>query len=364
MHRSALTSSSFAFICSALLFLGCASTDTPQGATGSLSLDLVLAGGVQIDEVAWQISGNQMEMSGAIDVSAPGSTASVEVYGLPPGDGYLVELSATSVDGEVTCGGSAPFAVEVGLSTDVMVILNCKLPQRLGGVRVNGKFNICAELTKMVVSPLQTSVGNDISLFAAAQDEEEDPITYMWTSNSGSIADPMATSTTYTCTEVGDDEITVLVTDDGGTYCMSMWTVPVTCVAGEGNPCDGVTCEDDGNECTAETCNPSTGQCETSNVENGTACNEGAGLCMDGECVANDLCEYVTCEDDGNECTAETCNPSTGQCESSNVDNGTECNEGAGSCMDGECVASDLCEGVTCEDDGNECTAETCNPST
>ena len=163
----------------------------PQGETGSLSVDLVLADGIEIDEVGWQITGNGMDMSGDIDVSAPGSTASVEVFGLPPGEtDYTVTLTATSTDEEVTCQGSAPFNVEVGQSTDVMVMLNCKKPRTLGGVRVNGKFNICTQLTKAVVSPLQTSVGNDISLSAQAFDEEGDAIHYIWTGDGGSIADP------------------------------------------------------------------------------------------------------------------------------------------------------------------------------
>jgi hypothetical protein len=352
-------------LCGALAAFGCASTDTDRGATGSLSLDLVLAGDIEIDVVDWEITGNGMDMGGSIDVSAPGSTASVEVYGLPVGkEPYVVELSAVSVDKQVTCRGSAEFDVEVGVSTPVMVILNCKLPQELGGVRVNGKFNICAQLTKMVVAPLQTSVGNDISLFSTASDEEGDPIAYMWSSHSGSIADPVAASTTYTCTEVGDDDITVLVTDDDGTYCMSMWTVRVTCVAGDGNPCDDVTCEDDGNECTSEACNPGTGQCETSNVADGTDCDGGAGMCTEGTCVAKNLCMDVVCGDDGNDCTAEICNPDTGECETSNVDNGTSCNDASGMCMNGDCVPNDLCIDVVCEDTGNDCTAAACNPST
>ena len=238
----------------------------------------------------------------------------------------MVELSAVSVDQQVTCRGSAEFDVEVGVSTPVMVIVNCKLPQELGGVRVNGKFNICAQLTKMVVAPLQTSVGNDISLFSTASDEEGDPITYMWTSHSGSIADPVAASTTYTCTEAGDDDITVLVTDDDGTYCMSMWTVRVTCVAGDGNPCDDVTCEDDGNECTDATCNPANGRCETS--DNTNACDGRNGTCNAGVCQPNDLCIGVDCNDN-DQCTIDVC--VNGKC-SNTLDTGASCDGGAGTC--------------------------------
>ena len=114
-------------------------------------------------------------MDGVIDTSAPGATASVEVFGLPPGRGYLVALEAVTVDREIACRGDAFFDVDAGASTEVMVMLNCKPPERFGGVRVNGEFNVCPELTKVVVSPLQTSLGNDITLSATAFDPEGDP---------------------------------------------------------------------------------------------------------------------------------------------------------------------------------------------
>ena len=542
-------------LCGALAAFGCANTDTDQGATGSLSLDLVLAGDIQIDVVDWEITGNGMDMSGSIDVSAPGSTASVEVYGLPVGQElYTVELSAVSVDQEVTCRGSAEFDVEVGVATPVMVILNCKLPQELGGVRVNGKFNICAQLSKLVVSPLQTSVGNDISLFSTAQDEEGDPIAYMWSSNSGSIANPAAPTTSYTCTEAGDDDITILVSDDGGAYCMSMWTVRVTCVDGDGgtggsggaggaggmggSPAGTATvtaahfapevptAEDtavaiyvNGDEVTALGTieyGQTTGRVElpapgtydigiglpggdgpllqltgvelndgddiaaaayrtndelpvalfaydlsTTGLEQGSGrvfvshgANDAAlnpvdiivtdqGACpppllddlafgetrveggLDlpattynlgfdlnpGDCEAEvpfsapvteavttvlvavdedvgeglapqvwalvdaetvvalitpDLCEGVVCDDTGNDCTAAACNSSTGVCETSNVGNGTECNDGeAGTCQEGVCVPNPECVvAADCPDTGNECIDPVCDAGT
>ena len=134
--------------------------------------------GITINEVAWTISGGDMEpMRGTIDTSAQDSTASLEVFGLPPGSGYLVEFEATDETGTVMCKGDAEFEVKVGVATDVMVMLNCKRPTTLGGVRVNGQFNICAQIAKVVVSPLQTSVGNDIDLFEAGEDVEGDEVT-------------------------------------------------------------------------------------------------------------------------------------------------------------------------------------------
>ncbi|MBW1762288.1 MAG: PKD domain-containing protein [Deltaproteobacteria bacterium] len=347
-------------VCGSLFALGC-STDNQQGdASGSLSLNLVLADGIVINEVDYEISGNGMEaMGGTIDTSAPGATASVEVYGLLPGEDYLVELEATSADGEVTCRGSAEFDVEIGVSTGVIVMLNCKLPVGEGAVRVNGKFNVCPQLHKVVVSPLQTSVGNDIDLSAMGKDEEDDPIAYLWTGTGGSIADANAASTTYTCDETGEQTITITISDDDFEYCMDDWTVPVTCV--EAGLCDDVDC-DDGNECTDNDCDSASGTCINSRVEDGTECDGGAGTCSSGECVEVDLCEGVDC-DDGNECTDNDCDPGSGTCINAPVEDGTECDGGAGTCSSGECVEVDLCEDVDCTS-GNECVEDgTCDPA-
>ena len=348
-------------VCGALAMVGCA-TDT-QGETGSLSLDLVINGDTEIDQVQWTIScGGEQVKAGTINTSANGATASVEAYGLEPG-ACTIMMEAVSTDGETTCKGETTFDIVVGQVTEIHVVMNCKLPPQFGGVRVDGEFNICPYITWADASPLTTSVGNNIDLFAMATDDEGDAITYMWSSGSGTIANPMAASTTYTCTEVGADTITILVTDDEGTYCMDMHDFPITCVAGDGNPCDGVICDDTGNECTVAACNPANGMCETSNVTDGTDCDGGAGMCMAGTCVDKDLCMDVVCDDTGNECTAAVCNPATGMCETSNVADGTSCGDG-GACMGGTCIEEDLCIDVVCDDTMNECTVEVCNSQT
>lgn len=338
-------------VCGSLAILGCSTDSEPPGASGSLSLELVLADDVVINFVSWEISGGDMEpMSGVIDVRDPQSTASVEVFGLPPGEDYLVELEAMSDDDEVSCGGSAEFDVEVGIATDVMVVLNCKLPTGFGDVRVNGKLNICAQLYKVVVSPLQTSVGSDIDLAAAGEDEEGDSIRYTWTGTGGSIADPNAASTTYTCTEGGDQTITITISDDDFEHCMDDWTVPVTCV--DEDLCKDADC-DDGNECTDDDCDSTSGACINEPIEDGTVCDGGAGECSGGHCTVIDHCEEVDC-DDGNECTDDACSPADGSCSNTAVDDGTECNGGGGTCVQGTCMDINLCEDADCSS-GNEC---------
>jgi hypothetical protein len=246
-----------------------------------------------------------------------------------------------------------------------MVYLRCKLPETLGGVRVNGKFNVCAVVNESVVKPLQTSVGNNIELSAMGEDAEGDNIRYIWSGTGGDIDDPNAMDTIYTCEEAGKQTVTIRVSDDGFEYCMDEWTTVVTCVGGDGNPCDGIVCEPDGNECTVSECDPSDGMCKDEDVDNGTDCKNGDGTCLDGECVDIDRCEDVNCDDD-EECTDNECNPLTGNCINDPVDDGTDCDAdgGAGMCVDGDCMAKDLCDGVTCEDTGNECTVGVCNMQT
>jgi hypothetical protein len=120
-----------------------------------------------------------------------------------------------------------------------------------------------------------------------------------------------------------------------------------------------VTCEDDGNECTDEACNPANGQCESSN--NTDPCDGGNGTCSDGVCEPNPECAVdEDCPDTGNECIDAVCN--AGTCGTSN--NSDACDGGAGTCNAGVCEPNDPCEGVTCDDTGNDCTSAACNPST
>jgi hypothetical protein len=280
------------------------SQGTQEGEGGSLSLQLTIAGDVEIDEVAWVITRVGMDpMGGTINTSAPGSTASIEVFGLLPsvGQDYTITMEAT--DGETTCWGSEDFGIDVGEVTEVHVMLNCKRPERFGSVRVDGWFNICAELTKVVVSPLQTSVGNDIDLFSAAEDLDDDDIHYLWIGTGGSFDDAEAASTTYTCTDAGDHFVKITVTDEPDSeVCDSSWTVEVRCVE-----CTLAPECDDGMQCTLNNC--IAGVCITADADLGKSCDEGGGTVCDGdgncvECSDDEGCDSgAICVD--NECVSD-----------------------------------------------------------
>jgi len=129
------------------------------------------------------------------------------------------------------------------------------------------------------------------------------------------------------------------------------------CTGGE---CGGVAvlC-DDGNPCTDNVCDPSAGGCVALN--NNTACDDGDVCTEDDLCVAG-ACQgtQISC-DDGNSCTFDLCDGEAGCTNTVKV----------GPCDDGDvCTLTDICVEGICQgsdlqdcDDGNACTADTCDPA-
>jgi hypothetical protein len=116
------------------------------------------------------------------------------------------------------------------VSTEVNLMLHCKGSEQFGGVRVNGKLNVCAELEKVIVAPLQIASGYALSVEADASDEESDEIEYRWTATGGSFDDPNASQAVFICGDADQEQITVEVSDDAFEYCIDGWTINVTCV--------------------------------------------------------------------------------------------------------------------------------------
>jgi hypothetical protein len=99
---------------------------------------------------------------------------------------------------------------------------------------------------------------------------------------------------------------------------------------------------DDGDECTADSCNSGPQVCVHTPGPDGTACDFGAfpGICVGGACAS--LCSVAGGCDDGNDCTAETCTLATGECTYAPLD-GMTCGNGAGTCDGDTCVGAFTC---------------------
>lgn len=118
---------------------------------------------------------------------------------------------------------------------------------------------------------------------------------------------------------------------------------------------------DDGNPCTADACDPITAQCSHAAGPDGTPCVD-ADLCTTGGACSGGVCGTRVVCNDGNRCTADSCDPATGGCVSVPVvcDDGNACTQDACDAGTGQCVFAPLPSGSTC-DDGDPCsTADVC----
>ena len=160
---------------------------------------------------------------------------------------------------------------------------------------------------------------------------------------------------------------------------------PVHTPLAAGTPCDdactaGMVCDgsgvcgggsrvniDDGNVCTTDACNPSTGAVTHVPMAGGTSCSDGdacdgAETCSStGTCLAGTA---VPITSDGNECTFDECDPATGNIIHPPVPSGTPCE-------DGDACTIDICDAGACAvhdplpiDDDEPCTVDSCDPAT
>ena len=156
---------------------------------------------------------------------------------------------------------------------------------------------------------------------------------------------------------------------DDGDDCTADFCEPeMGCVyhalAGCGQCSDDAQC-DDTNPCTADFCDPTSGLCahdgaafDGATCDTGNLCVAGA-ICQAGDCVGAD----VDCSDGVEDPCLETwCEPATG-CVAMPLD-GNACDDGDACtfedyCVEGACVGFDM----GC-DDGKGCTADSCDPTT
>jgi hypothetical protein len=202
-------------------------------------MKLTLPGGESLASVSWTITGP----NGASTVVQKGTanvqnsqTIAFTVADIPAGTNYAVAIAGTSVDGTVTCAGSATFSVTSRTTTNVTVLLQCNsLVPDAGSASIGGTTFDCAVATGVSASPSETTVGGTVSLTAMATAPNQGAITYAWSAPSGTFSTATAATTGFTCTAPGPVTIT-LTTGDGpvpaGASCNAQFstsTVTVQC---------------------------------------------------------------------------------------------------------------------------------------
>ena len=319
---------------------------------GIVRLALHVSPNFTVNSVHWQINSPTTTdiKHGDINTSDLNSTASVDTS-VPAGSGYRVTMTASATDtatppNTVSCTGSSPapgFNVTAGGSVMVGVTLICggsQMTTGSGSAIINGVLiagDNCPVLTNWEASPLQTSSGQPINVTATATDADVgQTLTYAWTADSGSFANPALATTTYICgaptlatdgvTRLGPAHTLTVTVHDSYTSaslpngCPTTMTFSVDCVqAGVcGNSIiePGETCDPpNGTNCNAQCqfvafCGDSIitppETCDPSNQPAGTAYGTAAAHCA--------ACTTIPYCGDGHIDTAqgETCDPPNG----------------------------------------------------
>jgi hypothetical protein len=223
----------------ALLLAGVASLGACGGtkteSVGEARLAVVLQGGIVVNTVSYTLTGPGLSKMGTIDVSHS-STISAVLSGLPVGGPDTLQLSATSADGMVSCGGSAaPFSVTAHQTTIVNVTMECHETPHTGGVLVNGAINVCPVADGTSANPADIAVGFPVALAVTAHDTDNgpSPLAYQWSAPSGFFSDPTSATPTFTCNTPGPVTLTVSVSDGDQTPgCPDSLSLVIMCEPG------------------------------------------------------------------------------------------------------------------------------------
>jgi hypothetical protein len=208
-----------------------------QAEVGEVGFALTLPGGETVNTVNYTITGpNGFALGNSVSVQNS-TTISFSVGGIPAGNNYLVTISGASVDGTVTCSGSATFSIVAKMTTTVTDTLQCNpTVGEAGAVLVTAPTYACASIFQgsISASPTETVLGGTVGLIAAAAAPNASALTYTWSAPSGTFSAPSSASTNFTCTTPGQITVTVTVGDgavpDGAPACAAVSaTVQVTC---------------------------------------------------------------------------------------------------------------------------------------
>jgi len=258
---------------------------------------------------------DSVDISGALeivddqdDLTPPVWTA---VTDLPPGD-CTATLSVYR-DGAVVCEGSQDFTVVADNTTMLNISLVCdylSVDTPDGVADADGEFqfevgNECPKvfsfsavprvipngqsstLVQTLVQDLDGTCGSNCNP-QTCDDENppnctpgpDDGLVTTVDALVGTLDDPNAALTNYNCDPwfPGLIEICMDATD-GDLDCDKHRCTSVVCP----DPCEGVVCND-GNECTADSCDPQTGTCQYVEAPDDIACKNCDGTCQAGAC--------------------------------------------------------------------------------
>jgi len=231
-----------------MLVLGLASACADEGAgtalrgTGGLGLELYLNPRVTIAEVSYQLwRAGKFVRSGSFAPAADSDTFTAFVGGLEPATGYRMTLdSNASIVGSAAttrCSGTASFGIDAGETTEIAVRMRCdgvSPPTAPEGA----PDNQCPLIEWVRAIPPTTEVGATVALRAYAEDPDEQPqpLSFRWSTKTGLLSTRVEAESSFTCTEAGVAELTLVISDGDPNCPFEQAALSVTCAAPTASP--------------------------------------------------------------------------------------------------------------------------------
>jgi hypothetical protein len=332
----------------AIAGVNCSKGTSNSGSGEGLVRLALTSAGLTVSTVQYQIVHSDgtafaPAIGGTIDTSDKNATASV-LQSVPASMGDIAKMTATAVDGMgnmLPCSGqSMGFNVVAGQQVGVTINLICggsQVATNAGSAVVNGTVvagDNCPVLQTWMAAPLQTSAPTGtISLSGMATDSDSgETLTYAWTATNGTfapantagVASGAASTTTYTCTTVGMQTLTLTVTDNHKEHtdpnsvdCPVAVTFPINCAStvfcGNGvvDPGTNEQCDPPTPGFCSATCQNLPPVCGDGIKEGTEQCDDGmANNGVDGICTAMCTLQPAICGDGIKE-AGEACDPNT-----------------------------------------------------
>jgi hypothetical protein len=206
--------------------------DAPERAdVGAAALEI--APGVTLATATYVVTGPAFMTNGSLNLQASATLATV-IGPIPAGVGFDVAISGTTSTNAV-CTGHAPFDIVAGQQTAVTVHLKCVEPSKTGSVQIAGTFNVCPSI-EYPHSALNLSPDGSAVLSVAAHDGDAGPapLTYHWTTTSGTLSNADVATPTFTCAGQAGALVMVTVSDgDPLASCAAQAIVSITCATPE-----------------------------------------------------------------------------------------------------------------------------------
>jgi hypothetical protein len=281
-----------------------------EGERGQVGLNLQPVAGVSLGVVSYRVTqgaAGSVVKTGNLPVPGSGKSFGFGVP-LPVGSGYLLSLEAVSVDGKVTCAGSAgPFSIAANSGVELTPTLTCT-DVSTGEVRQHTDLetNACPDVSIDFVSasPRLGQIGDSITLHGSALSASGKALGYSWAISNPSVGVftlPLTKDTSLVCTGSGDSVRVTLTASNG--ECEQQLDTRVSCLHGEcgdgivepGETCDTALQLDCPADCT-QVCGDGfvegTEACEPPNTPTcNSQCLSGGG-CGDGFLSAAEACDW------------------------------------------------------------------------